>query len=155
MNSAKTIRFARDEDRRAVVARAGVDALTDFAALLDLRCLQDPDYAGRGVGRHALAVLKGARQFGAVQVLGLIDPKLPAPPDSVRSMLDGAFVNGYAAHIALRSIPQRGVFVSLSPMTHDAAFAARLLNDASLHRVAVVYDFIPSREPCRYLSTLR
>ena len=43
--------------------------------VVDLRCLQDPDYARRGVGRHALALLRHAPAH--LRLVGLTDPGLP------------------------------------------------------------------------------
>jgi glycosyltransferase involved in cell wall biosynthesis len=112
--------------------------------ILDLRCLQDPSYARRGVGRHALALLQHApRRFPLV---GLIDPTLPALLPEARDAIDSVVVNAYAA----AGGPSAG-FIMMSPMTHDPIFSARLMSDPSLLRAAIVYDFIPRRIPERYL----
>ena len=113
--------------------------------ILDVRCLQDPDYARRGVGRHALALLRGAPAGPRLE--GMVDPDLPPLIEEARAALAKVHPNAYAAS---RSGPP-ACFVSLSPMTHDPLFAARLLADERITRVAVVYDFIPHREPDRYL----
>jgi glycosyltransferase involved in cell wall biosynthesis len=114
-------------------------------AILDLRCLQDPDYARRGVGRHALALVREAP--AGLRLEGIIDPDLPPLIEEARALLAAVHPNAYAA--SRRGQP--ACFVSLSPMTHDPLFAARLLADDRITRVAVVYDFIPHREPDRYL----
>ena len=122
--------------------------------LLDVRCLQDPDYARRGVGRHALALLRGARASRpALRLQGLVDSELPPLIEEACGELEAVHVNAYAAGGAGSSAQPPSVFVSLSPMTHDPLFAARLLVDPALLRVAVVYDFIPNRYRDRYLPT--
>jgi glycosyltransferase involved in cell wall biosynthesis len=113
--------------------------------ILDLRCLQDRNYAGRGVGRHVLAVLKHAPQ--RLRLVGLTDPNLPALLPEARDAIDSVHINAYAAAAAA---PSAG-FIMMSPMTHDPIFCARLLCDPSLLRAAIVYDFIPWHIPQRYL----
>jgi glycosyltransferase involved in cell wall biosynthesis len=113
--------------------------------ILDLRCLQDPNYARRGVGHHALALLQHApRRLG---LIGLTDPSLPALLPEARDAIRSVHVNAYAAAAAGRSAG----FIMMSPMTHDPIFCARLMADPSLLRAAIVYDFIPWQIPQRYL----
>jgi glycosyltransferase involved in cell wall biosynthesis len=71
-------------------------------------------------------------------------PELSAP---MRDTLDAVSPNAYATTIERRP----DCFISLSPMTHDSLPMARLIGDDRILRVAVVYDFIPLREPDRYL----
>ncbi len=120
--------------------------------VFDARCLQDPNYAPRGVGRHAAGLLQGkpGREM-RLRLLGLIDPDLPPLADAARAHFDAVYTNAYAAAWDGGRGGRPAAFVSLSPMTHDPLFGARLLADARLLRVAVVYDFIPRREPERYL----
>jgi glycosyltransferase involved in cell wall biosynthesis len=113
--------------------------------VLDLRCLQDPNYARRGVGRHALALLQRAPRH--LPLAGLTDPTLPALLPEARDAIDSVHINAYAAAAAEASAG----FIMMSPMTHDPIFCARLLCDPSLLRAAIVYDFIPRRIPQRYL----
>jgi glycosyltransferase involved in cell wall biosynthesis len=112
--------------------------------VLDVRCLQDPNYSSRGVGRHTLALLRHAPP--GVQLEGLTDPGLPSLIDEARATLSAMHPNSYAA-----GVEPPDAFVSLSPMTHDPLFFARLLSDERVLRVGVVYDFIPWRESARYL----
>ena len=116
-----------------------------FGVVIDLRCLQDPGYATRGVGRHALALLRHAP--AEVRLIGLVDPTLPPLLPEAETAIDLVHPNAYAA--SRTGTPS--AFVMLSPMTHDPIFVARLLSDTSLLRAAVVYDFIPYRWPDRYL----
>lgn len=119
--------------------------------VVDARCLQDPNYARRGVGRHVLALLRHVPRGRGIDLLGLVDPALPALIEEAREVLPDIVPNAYRAG---RGEPgHRGPdgFVALSPMTHDPLFTARLMADPRLLRAAVVYDFIPRREPERYL----
>ena len=48
--------------------------------VVDARCLQDPNYVDRGIGRHSLVLLEGARQLPALaslRMVALTDPAMP------------------------------------------------------------------------------
>ena len=120
-------------------------------AVFDARCLQDPAFARRGVGRHALALL-AARPEG-VRVIGLIDPRLPDVAPEAGRHFDVLAFNGYMAHQQARRAGGATVLVSASPMTDDPTFTARLAADPRVLHVAVVFDFIPHAFPERYLPT--
>jgi glycosyltransferase involved in cell wall biosynthesis len=129
-------------------------SVTQRDIVLDARSLQDPDYAHRGVGRHALTLLKHAPQSSGLRLIGLVDPQLPSLSDEARGLFDHVVSNAYAAERAIRTQhPSVAAFVSLSPMTHACDFTARLHANARLLRAAIVYDFIPRRHPERYLPT--
>jgi glycosyltransferase involved in cell wall biosynthesis len=113
---------------------------------VDLRCLQDPGYSFRGVGQHSAGVLRHARAFlpGPLEMIGLIDPGLPALPPVHAPLVDRV----------LSQPRPRGqapaVFLQPSPMTHEPSRAATLLGHPGIVSCAIVYDFIPLREE-RYL----
>lgn len=124
----------------------------NWVAAVDVRCLQDQNYAERGVGRHALSLLRGAPE--SIRLVGLADPGLPPPMEAAACLLHRVHPNAYAAEMAARSAGQPlSAFVSLSPMTHDPLFTARLVANPALLRATAVYDFIPRHEPERYLAT--
>lgn len=117
--------------------------------LADIRCLQDPDYAGRGVGSHAAFLLRAIRlQGGAgLSIIGLTDPDIGplaaehvALCDSVRPTFRVAFGE------------QPAVFLQLSPMTHDTRQPAAVLDQPGITAVTVIYDFIPLEFSERYLA---
>jgi glycosyltransferase involved in cell wall biosynthesis len=118
-------------------------------AVVDLRCLQDPNYARRGVGRHALSLLRYAPR--GLRLTGLIDPALPDLLPEAREAVAEVHINAYAASQARAPSSTPACFVALSPMTHDPLFSARLLSNSAILRAAAVYDFIPRRSPDRYL----
>ncbi len=109
---------------------------------IDLRCLQDANYARRGIGRHALGLLRHAPT--GVTLAGLIDPALPPLLAEARAAVATLHLNAYAAGAP-------ACLVLPSPMTHDPLFVARPLTDPAVLRVAVIHDFIPRRAPERYL----
>jgi glycosyltransferase involved in cell wall biosynthesis len=122
--------------------------------LIDVRCLQDPNFAGRGIGRHATALLEGARASPTIaagaRLIGLQDPSLPPMTDRCRAALDDLRSTAYTG-----ALTQPVWFVQLSPMTHDPLFVARLLHHAAPLTATIVYDFIPLDEPESYLADPR
>ena len=118
------------------------------ACLIDVRCLQDPAYAERGIGRHARALLEHARHYlPGMRLVGLADPARPALPPSVRALIDDTRGSAYTG-----ALTQPCCHVQLSPMTHDPLFVARLLHHPSIPSATVVYDFIPFDQPGHYLA---
>lgn len=117
----------------------------------DLRCLQDPGFARRGIGSHAAFLLSAARSLrhGGVTIVGLADAGLGAPPAEVAALCD---------RVQYAFAPQGGepaVFLWLSPMTHDTRLVARFFDRPEILPCAVVYDFIPLLDPGRYLADRR
>ncbi len=115
-----------------------------FSIVVDLRCLQDPGFATRGIGRHALSLLRQVPK-DQIRLIGLVDETLPPLLPEARAVVHEVRSNAYAAG------HDSSAFVTLSPMTHDPIFVGRLLSNPALLRAAVVYDFIPHRWPDRYL----
>lgn len=115
----------------------------------DIRSLQDPGFARRGIGSHAAFLLGAARGLrqGGVTVVGLADRELPPPPGEVTGLCD----------LVQWSFTPRcgvaGLFLALSPMTHDSRPVARFHDRQDILTCAVVYDFIPLHDPGRYLAS--
>jgi glycosyltransferase involved in cell wall biosynthesis len=114
---------------------------------VDARCLQDPDYAERGVGRHTVNLLRRAPHKPENPLIGVFDPLMPDMAPSVSALFDAVRPNAQ-----FRELHHNSCFVSLSPMTHDSLFVARLLRDPRPLKAAVVYDFIPYEFPKQYLA---
>ncbi len=129
------------------------DLLPDV--IVDVRCLQDPNFADRGIGRHAAALIEGARESPTLargaRLIALHDQALPPIAANWRRLFDDHVSTAYATTLSVRPV----WFVELSPMTHDPLFVARLLNRAAPLTAAVVYDFIPFDDPGRYLADAR
>lgn len=118
--------------------------------VVDVRCLQDPDYRERGVGRHAghvLRVLAEACQ-GKKDLALLVDAALPdlAPEFA-------ALGKRCAASFDARAVDDVALFVELSPMTASPGPALAFLLDPRVKSMAVLYDFIPGDFADHYLST--
>ncbi|MDX8524477.1 glycosyltransferase [Mesorhizobium sp. MSK_1335] len=125
--------------------------MADCEIVFDMRCLQDPSYKDRGVGKLSANLVRHVGCFRSkieTLTLGLVDPGLPPLEDRFRRLVDQVQSNAYLG-VKERST----VFVELSPMTHDPLFPGRIVNDPDILKLAVVYDFIPLMKPERYLPT--
>jgi glycosyltransferase involved in cell wall biosynthesis len=111
---------------------------------LDLRCLQDPDYATRGIGFHVASLLRhGAERFAdRLRLVGLIDAGGEPLPEEIRVLLSEVRRDH---NPVLSGAPS--VFVSASPMTHDPSLLAAFVGRPRVHSAAIVYDFIPWDRP--------
>src|ERR1700678_2744916 len=115
----------------------------------DLRCLQDPAFQRRGIGRHVASLLRTRTANGnfACTVIALIDESLGPLPAEFAALVDEIALPSDA------SIPESSaIYVDCSPMTHDPRFGLRFTSDARFVKVAIVYDFIPFDRP-GYLAT--
>jgi glycosyltransferase involved in cell wall biosynthesis len=122
-----------------------------LAVVVDARALQEPEYAERGIGRLAASLLANARgaapELECARLIALVDPGLPPLSAPLRALFDAE------RRTADTGAMERKVwFVEPSPMTHDPLFAARLIAHPRVLSAAVVYDFIPLKEPGRYLA---
>ncbi|WP_095198611.1 glycosyltransferase [Mesorhizobium carmichaelinearum] len=119
--------------------------------VFDLRCLQDPSYKDRGVGKLSANLVRAVGQLRervGVSTLGLVDPALPPLEDRFLHLVDRVRSNAYLGVKGCST-----VFFELSPMTHDPFFLGRIVNDPDILKLAIVYDFIPLMKPERYLPT--
>lgn len=111
--------------------------------VIDLRCLQDPNYAERGIGNHARCIVATA----PARFIGIFDPALPPLPPDVAEL---AAV--LSPHAYLPGLTPGSVFLNPSPMTPGQNFVARLLLDKNIFKAACVHDFIPYDDQPRYLT---
>ena len=120
-----------------------------FIAVVDARCLQDENYLGRGVGLHAAFALRALFEDTARsdRILLLLDPGAREIDADVRQCCDDVIFS--SAALDLRHVAR---FVSLSPMTASIAPLARFLREPRIHKIALVYDFIPHQFPDFYLG---
>lgn len=118
--------------------------------LVDLRCLQDENYAYRGVGFHTATLLLLGRRFLSpdTKLVGLIDPSMPDVSNDHHSLMD-EFRNYYAA----ARFGEMSCFIQTSPMTHDPLRCGALVANRNVYSAAIVYDFIPLDFPKRYLPS--
>ncbi|MBU6172980.1 MAG: glycosyltransferase, partial [Planctomycetes bacterium] len=118
--------------------------------LVDLRCLQDENYAYRGVGFHTSTLLLLGRKFLSpdTKLVGLIDPSMPDVSDEHHSLVDE-----FRSYYATARLGETGCFIQTSPMTHDPSRCGALVANLNVYSAAIVYDFIPLDLPKRYLPT--
>lgn len=112
--------------------------------IIDMRCLQHPDYAERGIGNHARCIVTHA----PAPFIGLVDPALPALPRNLAKYAAELVPHGYVPGLAAGA-----VFLNPSPMGPDQNFLARLLLDKRVVKAACVHDFIPHDAPETYLAS--
>lgn len=116
----------------------------------DLRCLQDQNFQGRGIGYHTAALLR-ARKFSSLsksKLIGLTDPRMSELPPAFTSLADEITSS---TNPCFNGTPL--VFIDGSPMTHDTRFSLSLQNHPQVLNAAVLYDFIPMDWP-GYLPTV-
>lgn len=116
--------------------------------VLDMRCLQDLDHFERGIQAHARCIIGAARNFNpGATLIGLTDPALPALPASAAAWVDAIRPNAY-----LPELGDGAVFLNPAPLMAPGLFAARLLLNPGIVKVAIVYDFIPLDQRAAYLA---
>lgn len=116
--------------------------------IVDARCLQDPDYRERGIGQHAESLLRHRPKGGTMgPLVGVLDPALPPLLPRIAALFDRLQWTAYP------DPTDSGLFLSLSPMTHEPLRVAPLLTQSGRPRAAIVYDFIPHDMPGVYLQS--
>jgi glycosyltransferase involved in cell wall biosynthesis len=117
--------------------------------IVDGRCLQDPDYATRGVGQHVRALLRHRyrQSVDDLHLIAVLDRGLPPLTADDRALFEHTRTTAYVPPA------ERCLFLSTSPMTHSPLPMARLLMRPDVRRAALVYDFIPHDRPEQYLSS--
>lgn len=111
--------------------------------IIDMRCLQDRNYAERGIGNHARCIIRHAPG----PFIGIIDPQLPPLPENLARLAAKLSPHAYLPDMAPGTI-----FLNPSPMSPDQHFIARLLSDPAITKAACVHDFIPYDDQPNYLS---
>lgn len=128
--------------------RAGKTARRGRSIVVDAACLQDPSYRGRGVEVHAVNVLTQVVAAGQGRdVVLMSDPVLPRLRPEIEALADATVSSAW--HVDVDDVD---LFVALSPMTGRVARSAPFLRAPEVPTVAVIYDFIPTEEPGRYLE---
>ena len=122
---------------------------TKRAVVVDARCLQDPAYSKRGVGRHRRGVLEATRRAATGHDLILLtSAELPDLDDELSELADDVIFTPYAVRAA-----DIQLFIQLSPMTATCAATVPFLARPTCATASLVYDFIPAQFPAAYLSS--
>jgi glycosyltransferase involved in cell wall biosynthesis len=111
--------------------------------IIDMRCLQNPDYAERGIGNHARCLVTHA----PAPFTGIVDPHLPPLPEDLKTLAATLSPHAYLPHTAPGAI-----FLNPSPMGPDQNFLARLLRAPAITKAACIHDFIPFDNQATYLT---
>jgi len=119
---------------------------------VDLRALQAPDHATRGIGRYTLQLIEGieARDPSAVRAY-VVDPAFPLHLEAQRLLQTGKLRRSDS--VELTDAPPR-VFHTTSPFAEGSSRDAPALPDwatAEVRLIATAYDLIPARFPDVYL----
>jgi len=118
------------------------------AVLVDVRCLQVPAFAGRGIGRFARAAVASVRaSCGDAQVTLLVDRGLGDLPAEVAGSCHRV------TRVLDEDVARYRALLQPSPMTASAGPLAPLLHSTAV-KLAIVYDFIPLHHPQVYLSSV-
>ncbi len=119
---------------------------------IDMRCLQDPVSAERGIANHVRNIIGQARAVSAfaraARLVALTDPKLPPLADTLAGHFDEVRGNAYMPELA-----GPAVLLQPSPMGQPPLWLGRLMLNPAVRTAAIVYDFIPHDEPETYLPS--
>jgi FkbM family methyltransferase len=128
---------------------SGKEPARGSRVVVDARCLQDPAYRLRGVGRHSEHVLRtvAALAAGRSEIVLLIDPALPVLDADL-----AAIGNRCVAAVDPADVGGTAALIELSPMTADPGPLLPLLLARHVRRAAIVYDFIPNQHSEIYLG---
>lgn len=119
-------------------------------AVIDVRCLQDPRFRHRGIGRHAEHVLRSTAAMlnGKMEIVLLTDPSLPRLDEGLEIL-----GSRRVASIGGDDLHQTGLFIELSPMTASPGLVLSLLLAQWIRCATVIYDFIPAEHEALYLNS--
>lgn len=108
---------------------------------IDARCLQDENFAFRGVGYHSYTLLKYAKKYNVRKLIAILDDELPPLKEKHLNLFDS--IQTYSTATETKH-PNESVFlVSLSPMTHPEWKLGPLIENPNITSAAILYDFIP------------
>ncbi len=114
--------------------------------VVDGRCLQDPNFATRGIGKLASGVLNALAADATVgEVILLVDPLLPAVSAHTSSLVGRVEAN------PARVDGPVDLYLDPAPMTSPIRFGRSLFGRAAVS-VGIVHDFIPATHPATYLA---
>lgn len=108
---------------------------------VDARCLQDENFALRGVGYHSHTLLKHARKHNVRKLIAIIDEELPPLKNNYSILFDST-----QPHSSISESPNQNesvIFLTLSPMTHPQWRFGPILEKENITSAAIIYDFIP------------
>ena len=121
-----------------------VVASTLSRVIVDVRCIQAPGLAARGIGKHASFIINEIRLWAMslnLEISFIVSPEIEIP-------------HFFESDALLSVLPENtdGVlFFQLSSMTENPITSLPILLNANSYKVGVFYDFIPRHNPGYYL----
>jgi glycosyltransferase involved in cell wall biosynthesis len=112
--------------------------------IIDVRCIQAPGLAARGIGKHATFIIKEICSWAKeldLEVTYLASPEIDFP-DFLSSSL------------VVNVLPEKTdatLFFQLSSMTENPITTLPILLNPNSYKIGVFYDFIPRHNPGYYL----
>ena len=108
---------------------------------IDARCLQDENFAFRGVGYHSYTLLKYAKKYNVRKLIAILDDDLPPLKEKHINLFDS--IQTYSTPTEIKQQNESVFLISLSPMTHPQWKLGPLIKNPNITSAAILYDFIP------------
>jgi glycosyltransferase involved in cell wall biosynthesis len=108
---------------------------------IDARCLQDENFAFRGVGYHSYTLLKYAKKYNVRKLIAILDDDLPPLKEKHINLFDS--IQTYSTPTEIKQQNESVFLISLSPMTHPQWKLGPLIENSNITSAAILYDFIP------------
>jgi FkbM family methyltransferase len=112
--------------------------------VVDVRCIQAPGLAARGIGKHANFIVNEVLLWAKalnLEVFFLISPDIELPD----------FLTSHRLISVLPENTDAIIFFQLSSMTENPINSLPLLLNSNSYKIGVFYDFIPRHNPSYYL----
>lgn len=108
---------------------------------IDARCLQDENFAFRGVGYHSYTLLKYAKKYNVRKLIAILDDELPPLKEDYSCLFDSTQTHSSTSELKPQNEPI--FYITLSPMTHPQWKLGPMLEKPNITSAAILYDFIP------------
>jgi FkbM family methyltransferase len=113
-------------------------------AIVDVRCIQAPGLASRGIGKHASFIINEICSWAKeldLEVIFLVSPEIDTPE----------FLNSHFVVSVLPENTDATLFFQLSSMTENPISSLPVLLNSNSYKIGIFYDFIPKHNPGYYL----
>ena len=134
--------FERDLDKLDVKPFSPDSPLSEI--IVDVRCIQEPGLATRGIGKHANFIINEILLWA--KELNLEVKFLRLPETEVPNFFKSFFV--------INVLPENTdsiLYIQLSSMTENPITSLPILLNSNSYKIGVFYDFIPKHNPGYYL----
>lgn len=114
------------------------------SVIVDVRCIQAPGLAARGIGKHASFIINEVRLWAKslnLEISFIVSPEIEIPH----------FLKSDALLSVLPENTDGILFFQLSSMTENPITSLPILLNPNSYKIGVFYDFIPRHNPGYYL----